>query len=153
MPFDTYYAIHREKITRIARHFTRPSETTHDDYVSVMTERLWILYDGGYTDEGMVFNSLRYAAIDLYRKLRSRRQRMEAYERSTLTEPAAESVEDSVISRATIAELIDRCPSERARVVANAYYRGATVSEIGEDHGIHHEIVRRSFQLLRKLAG
>lgn len=151
--FDNYYTKHREKITQIARHFSRPFEATYDDYISAMSERLWILHDRGYTDEGMVYNALRYAAIDLYRKLHRRRKSLDAYEQSAHSEPVPESVEDCVINRATIAELIDRSPNEPTRAIAVAFYRGATVSEIGEDRGLHHEVVRRSLRSLRKLAG
>jgi len=144
--FEQYYATHKRKIDALARRYSRSCLSLHDDYVSVLTERLWRCYGRGHEADGLIYVALKHAAIDFYRSRQAKHAEMSSELKDDIM--TSNSVEDNAIDRVMVAQLISRCKNKSAQAMVLAYYRGDTYAEIAAENGVHHNVVRRAIQRL-----
>ncbi|WP_281275127.1 RNA polymerase sigma factor [Cohnella phaseoli] len=145
--FEQYYATHKRKIDALAYRYSRPCPSLHDDYVSVLAERLWRCYERGHEAEGLIYVALKRAAIDFYRSRQTRTASAACGFDFDMI--AVESAESAAINFAMVSAVMAKAPDACVRAMVIAYYRGSTIAEIADAAGVHHEIVRRK---LRRLA-
>lgn len=150
MCFEHFYHKHSPMIRRLAWEFSRSCPSLYDDYFSVMSERLWRVYEQGHRDAGLVFVALKRAAIDLYRSYRRSQARSATISLGFDYElPDNDNIEAAVLNKVIVESALSECAGAE-KAMAVAFYRGESIREIAGRYGLHHEYIRRKFQRIGK---